>query len=180
MEQERKDIIIREIKYWREHSLLPEHFCDFLLTLYTEGDEMNDPTSGTSKFSNLKAMYALMGVHLLLALSVVVIYFTDFSFLMQIAIGIICMAIVLYIAKKFIVNNKGFAHLFYLVGAIILFLVLVHITVTMFPDERIPLVVTVILNCIGWVAIGYRFAIKYFLIAGISGILLLFIFAFLF
>lgn len=37
MEQERKETIIHEIKYWKENQLIPSHYCDFLLALYTEG-----------------------------------------------------------------------------------------------------------------------------------------------
>jgi hypothetical protein len=47
MDQQRKATIIHEIKYWKDNHLLPEHYCDFLLALYTEGtgsveDELDD------------------------------------------------------------------------------------------------------------------------------------------
>ena len=35
----RKQIIISEIKYWKQNKLLPEHYCDFLITLYAQGEE---------------------------------------------------------------------------------------------------------------------------------------------
>ncbi|MCM3710868.1 hypothetical protein [Sporosarcina luteola] len=38
MNVQRKKIIIAEINYWKQNKLLPEHYCDFLLTLYTQGD----------------------------------------------------------------------------------------------------------------------------------------------
>ncbi len=38
MDETRKQIIINEIEYWKEHHLLPEQYCDFLLALYTEGN----------------------------------------------------------------------------------------------------------------------------------------------
>ncbi|WP_017472597.1 hypothetical protein [Amphibacillus jilinensis] len=38
MDEQRKKIIINEIKHWKNSQLLPGHFCDFLLALYTEGD----------------------------------------------------------------------------------------------------------------------------------------------
>lgn len=38
MNAQRKKIIMAEIYYWKQNKLLPEHYCDFLLTLYTQGD----------------------------------------------------------------------------------------------------------------------------------------------
>jgi predicted nucleic acid-binding Zn ribbon protein len=38
MNPQRKRIIISEIKYWKQNKLLPEHYCDFLITLYAQGE----------------------------------------------------------------------------------------------------------------------------------------------
>ncbi|MFD2369695.1 hypothetical protein ACFSO0_06935 [Brevibacillus sp. GCM10020057] len=38
MDDQRKRTIIAEIENWRRNNLLPEHYCIFLLNLYTEGD----------------------------------------------------------------------------------------------------------------------------------------------
>ena len=35
MDENRKQIIINEIIYWKKNRMLPEHYCDFLLALYT-------------------------------------------------------------------------------------------------------------------------------------------------
>src|SRR5690625_2139447 len=37
MSDERTNIIINEIYYWKQHKLLPETYCDYLLALYTKG-----------------------------------------------------------------------------------------------------------------------------------------------
>jgi hypothetical protein len=39
MTNEKKKIIIQEIYYWKNSRLLPETYCDFLLALYTEGNQ---------------------------------------------------------------------------------------------------------------------------------------------
>ncbi|MEH7391845.1 hypothetical protein V7164_16455, partial [Bacillus sp. JJ1474] len=39
MNETRKKIIVNEIINWRKNRMLPEHYCDFLLALYTEGNE---------------------------------------------------------------------------------------------------------------------------------------------
>lgn len=38
MDEARKETVIKEINYWKTHQLLPEHYCDYLLALYTEGE----------------------------------------------------------------------------------------------------------------------------------------------
>ncbi|MFS0554632.1 hypothetical protein [Brevibacillus sp. 179-C9.3 HS] len=45
MDDQRKRTIITEIENWRRNHLLPEHYCIFLLNLYTEGDRPNTPAS---------------------------------------------------------------------------------------------------------------------------------------
>ena len=42
MNQQRKRIIISEIKYWKQNKLLPDHYCDFLITLYAQGEDEED------------------------------------------------------------------------------------------------------------------------------------------
>jgi len=37
LDEKKRELIINEINYWRENNLLPTHYCDFLLNLYTEG-----------------------------------------------------------------------------------------------------------------------------------------------
>lgn len=46
MSNQRKEIIIKELNYWKENKLLPSVYCDFLLALYTEG-EASGETNGT-------------------------------------------------------------------------------------------------------------------------------------
>ncbi|MFC5604062.1 hypothetical protein [Sporosarcina koreensis] len=38
MNAQRKKIIMAEINYWKQNKLLPEHYCNFLITLYSQGD----------------------------------------------------------------------------------------------------------------------------------------------
>ncbi|HBZ78869.1 MULTISPECIES: hypothetical protein [Brevibacillus] len=45
MDDQRKRTIIAEIENWRRNHLLPEHYCIFLLNLYTEGDRPSTPAS---------------------------------------------------------------------------------------------------------------------------------------
>lgn len=38
MVDDRKLIIIKEIKHWKRNQLLPNRYCDFLIALYTHGE----------------------------------------------------------------------------------------------------------------------------------------------
>ncbi|RCW65345.1 hypothetical protein [Saliterribacillus persicus] len=49
-EENKKDIIIDEIKHWKASKLLPEHYCDFLLALYTEGDVKEEKEKTSTPF----------------------------------------------------------------------------------------------------------------------------------
>ncbi len=82
MEPVRKKIVTQEIKYWRDSNLLPAHYCDFLLNLYTEGET----TRKRMLFhwqDGLKPVLLLAAVLICLLFTVIVIYFTDFSIGMQ-------------------------------------------------------------------------------------------------
>ena len=38
MSNPKKQIIMNEIAFWKQSKLLPEQYCDFLMTLYSEGN----------------------------------------------------------------------------------------------------------------------------------------------
>ena len=38
MTKQRKQIIVNEIAFWKQHKMLPDHYCDFLTSLYTGGE----------------------------------------------------------------------------------------------------------------------------------------------
>lgn len=40
IDSHRKQIILSEIDFWKQNNMLPEHYCDYLFTLYTEGEEV--------------------------------------------------------------------------------------------------------------------------------------------
>ena len=45
----RKDLIVNEIQLWKQANMLPEHYCDYLLALYTEGDVMEQSDQKKAK-----------------------------------------------------------------------------------------------------------------------------------
>lgn len=55
MDENRKKIVVAEIENWRRNHLLPEHYCIFLLNLYTEGDHAGTPAGRSSHAGSAKA-----------------------------------------------------------------------------------------------------------------------------
>ncbi|WP_202080667.1 hypothetical protein [Caldalkalibacillus salinus] len=102
MKSSKKKIILDEIKYWKKHKLLPNHYCDFLTTLYTEGSEYSTSDVKKDK-SHYSFLWKKMMVSLVLALTAIstllVFYFSDFSIQMQISIHIL---FILFLSTVFI------------------------------------------------------------------------------
>ncbi|GEM00497.1 hypothetical protein SAMN05421839_10136 [Halolactibacillus halophilus] len=114
MDQQRKATIIHEIKYWKDNHLLPEHYCDFLLALYTEGtgpvtDELDDllqPEPASSDDTLAMLMPHLFG---LLMLSVVPLmlsglFLLEFSTIIEVAfvMGAIVVVSLFYLLSRHI------------------------------------------------------------------------------
>lgn len=91
----RKQIIVNEIKYWKETNLLPEQYCNFLLQLYSEGNNLQITSEksvlaqrqgkGQALFPFLKK-YSLTLIFFLILLSgSLLYYFSDIGQQMQIS-----------------------------------------------------------------------------------------------
>ncbi|MET3290090.1 UNVERIFIED_CONTAM: hypothetical protein ABID98_002660 [Brevibacillus sp. OAP136] len=119
MEDQRKKIIVKEIEHWRKNHLLPEHYCIFLLNLYTEGERAAQADSqvaagqavgGRSKntsgyqqgvgWNNTVSwkmiLFWLVGAAVIAGFILLAFHFNDFSFLMQITISS-CITLFFYI-----------------------------------------------------------------------------------
>ncbi|EMT47117.1 hypothetical protein [Anoxybacillus flavithermus] len=171
MEQKRKEIIINEIKYWKQTRLLPEQYCDFLLALYTEGnrDDIEQPTRQVPTWA-VRVTVAMIGICLPLAL--LVIYFTELSFVLQTLI-LSLFVIICFIAVRFFVQNKMLTHMALIVGALSLLLLSIRVSDFYFSGSTNALAVAVMFNCFVWLLIGWRFSLMYFFISGVVGIILL-------
>lgn len=182
MDEARKNIVLREIKYWKEHRLLPEQYCDFLITLYTEGSETGQEVTEKDSFSFKNLIFQLMNGFILslLMLTFVVIYFTELSIDLQIGLFIIsisiCLSAAIFFYKK---NHSLFFHIALISGILILFLGSVHTVSTLFAGTQTGLITIILLNCLFWVFLGFRLRLKYLTISGIAGALLLITYTFI-
>ena len=119
MDDQRKRTIIAEIEHWRRNQLLPEHYCIFLLNLYTEGEHSSLPAaedksvrkSGRSPADKTGRVYIhrevspltgkmvltwLLGAMVIAGLILLAFHFNRFHTPMQIAI-FTCFALLFYI-----------------------------------------------------------------------------------
>ncbi|MEH7236052.1 hypothetical protein [Bacillus sp. JJ1562] len=166
MNQDRKKIIINEILYWRENKLLPEAYCNFLLSLYTEGEgvEATKKTAPPKK----KTIISILGIGLLLPVLFLVTYFTEISPILQMVINFIFI-IICTLGLTFNRKNAFFVHIGSIILALFILLLSVNGSDLLFKGHGYYLFGIILLNCVCWGIVGIFSKKKYFLIAGILG-----------
>lgn len=174
MANERKSVIVNEIHYWKQHKLLPTEYCDFLLALYTEGEEQqeNAQHSTTIPFKAIgNSLYVILMVGLI-PVSFLVIHFTELSILMQ--TGIITLLLlfsflnILFFDKKNSIN----VHIAFIVFLLILFLHTVYLANTL-TTVMWSVYTMIFLNCLLWIGIGFKRKLIYLISSGFIGIVVL-------
>lgn len=95
MTNPRKKIILNEILFWKQNKLLPEHYCDFLATLYTEGadpeelEPVQHPKQAVLPTEKRKMILLIMGLCIVI-IAMLAIYFTitSLTLILTIVVGI--------------------------------------------------------------------------------------------
>jgi hypothetical protein len=169
MSENRKEIIVKEIYYWKESKLLPEQYCNFLLALYTEGDQVNRKKVG--KGSN-KRKFFLAYTPLLMIPIGIFIYFTELSFFLQMALY--ALLLLFGFGASFYFFRKTIDFIVPMIStALLALLCSVDLVTYFFPDNHASLYAIIILNCLAWFIIGKKAKLLYFSISSILGLLLL-------
>ncbi|QOR65562.1 hypothetical protein IM538_17370 [Cytobacillus suaedae] len=168
MDQHRKALIVKEIKLWKQSKLLPEHYCDFLLTLYTEGEVEIKKSKASTNFKDI--VIALLLISLLPA-TLLVIYFTEMYFVLQIPIFIIF--IIICLISAFFLKNNFLKQLSYIIFALLFLITTIEIGGYFFKENVVVLSSIIIFNCLLWLLAGLKMKQKYFIIAGVIGLILL-------
>lgn len=165
MQENRKQIIINEILYWKQNRLLPDQYCDFLLALYTEGKGLQTQT-GKSKSRKTNALLLL-----LIPTGIFLFYFTELSLTLQIVMSVFFLVMGIYLI--FILAKKGLLfQIPLIITAILLLFISVQLTLT-YTSSPFSLYMVIAINCLLWLFIGLKFKQLYFSISGIAGLLLL-------
>lgn len=179
MADTRKEIIIKEILYWKESRLLPEQYCNYLLALYTEGNQPEEVTKGKNKRTR-RAPFPFKTVLplLLLPIAFCVLYFTELSFGMQMSFFVILLLLGFALTYYFFKKEKMF-QIPLVISAFMLLLTSIEWISHTFPDALNALYAILVVNCALWLLAGWKLKLLYFLISGVLGVLLLIISLFL-
>src|SRR5690625_100734 len=163
MPNERSKIIIREIHYWKEHNLLPEVYCDFLLSLYTQGERKVQKISPLLIFNTILLLP-------LIPISLVVIYHTEIHPILQIGILTLFLTFSIWSYKNFKNQQYFFSYLaLVIVLILILLLSLCLAKLATIPALFFPFII--LMNFISWLIIGYKRKHKLLKIKGILALI---------
>ncbi|MFS0575249.1 hypothetical protein AB1K83_06435 [Sporosarcina sp. 179-K 3D1 HS] len=172
MNVQRKRIIISEIKYWKQNKLLPEHYCDFLITLYAQGEEVQEEKVPDAVLKREKRslnrkiiFYALLA---LLAGGGIFIFAHYPIVTLSIAAGLT----LLFLLSTFRSSNK-LAPFLYILSSFLLLMISLKLWLLFFEGETMLLIGLLMLNCVLWLYAGKLLKLLYFTISGSVGLLLI-------
>jgi hypothetical protein len=175
MNEQRKRIIISEIKYWRNNKLLPEHYCDFLITLYAQGDdsdqkEKKQPDSILLKekkrisrsllFYSLLALVASASMFIISTYPVVTLLF---------AASVVLVLLLMTLRKT---STLVVTQFIYIITSFLLLGMSLKVWLTYFEGHTMLLLGLIMLNCVLWLFAGRLLKLVYFTISGTVGLLL--------
>lgn len=188
-EQIKKKLIIREISFWKKNHLLPEHYCDFLMQLYTEGEalleEQEEELSKQAVLKKdsapiIKVVQMLMLALTTLAMIVLMFLFAQKYVIIPIALSCtIFIALVYYLLKT--ANSRTLTNtLIYATAALLLFAISIKVSTLLAPRHSLITLGVLLINCILWIIVGVQKKLIYFMISGILGIVLMLGYYFIF
>jgi uncharacterized membrane protein len=164
MDEQRKQILLKEIKFWKESRMLPEHYCNYLLTIYSEGSDIQ--TEKANSKSNVSILAIICA--LFLPISVYVLYFTELSLNLQIFILGLILAFTTVFMIRLTKKQIIWRHLSYCVFAFLCLEISIELFSRVFKLSTMGFGVILLLNCICWILIGLVKKLNYFVISGIA------------
>ncbi|MFC4022770.1 hypothetical protein ACFOUV_02925 [Oceanobacillus longus] len=149
MAEERTAIIVKEIRYWKEHRLLPERYCDYLLALYTNGQELSDKADDDVRSTWTPIIIHFILLHSMIPFSFLVVYFTEFLPILQLSIlTLFCIySILLYV--YFHGNGNKYVQFPLFVSLLLVLLLTLSISNFLASNSFINLVI-ILVNFILW------------------------------
>lgn len=177
MDNQRKQIIISEIKHWKESKLLPEHYCDFLLALYSRGEELDDsnskpfvPVLSQQKNKTNKTILYLL---LLVVFCTLSLFLFDNGSTLAFSVSVATLLSLLVYARSANAKKSESVPFIYIASAFILLMLSLKLWTVYFEGQTILLIGLLIVNCLLWIIAGRVLNLIYFIISGIAGILLM-------
>ncbi|MBM7697996.1 cation transport ATPase [Kurthia huakuii] len=179
MQEEKKETILKEIAFWKTNKLLPEHYCDFLTTLYTGGDDDSDQQDESAKRLPLSKAWILYGVAALLAMMIIaMMYIFSAQYIaIPIAMSVLAIAVIIYMTFKG-ATTKVMQTLAFAVAALLLFALSVRIASMFAPGNIWVMYSVLVANCVTWLLLGTKMTLIYFTISGYLGLAVIILFGF--
>jgi hypothetical protein len=174
MSNQRKQIIINEIAFWKKNKMLPEHYCDFLTSLYTEGQSEKAPLIADAKQSIIvkekKQMQRKFFLYPIIALLALIgLNYLPFDWL-AIAIGIVLGIVFAIYGIKLAVKKHVAAPILHVSSALLLLVMSVKLATTYFAESNVAIYTVLSINSLLWVALGIWQRLIYFILAGGLGL----------
>jgi|SRR5690625_4006598 len=169
MSNQRIEIIIQEINYWKEHKLLPDVYCDFLLALYTKGE--NEAASTSEGRAGLVPILQFVGQFLLLLVSVIVMNAAYMNHIFQVISLFLLLFGIFWLFKLLTKSHDIFFHLSTVILLVHFFLITVFLS-NQYLNIQLGTNIIMIGNFICWFVIGRKYRLTYLLI--ISSLLTIF------
>lgn len=173
MNEQRKKIILSEIKYWKQNNLLPGHYCDFLTALYAQGNEQHKEagnlTSSILHKEKKKQKYlVIFNLFIGIFLAMVMLFIDNGIALLFGAIGMI----ILFSYAIFKSNKQSIIlSTIYIVSALLLLLMSLKLWSLFFSQQPMILIGLLVLNCVIWLLVGRFLKLLYFTLSGLIGLI---------
>jgi hypothetical protein len=173
MSNPKKQIIMNEITFWKQNKMLPAHYCDFLTTLYSEGNNEQEIT-GDAKLAirnvEKRRKWIFVSVFPVIAIIMILLLFTiQYEWVVIVVAGVFALACfigAIYFSK----HHKLLATMLQLAMALAILGVTVKICLTYYSNNNEMLYTMLIINCALWLISGVLMKIIYFTISGVVGL----------
>ncbi|MFC5557686.1 hypothetical protein ACFPN4_00905 [Ureibacillus thermophilus] len=179
MENPKRQIIINEILFWKQNKLLPEQYCDFLLTLYMEGEGIEEQDNISFKKSIIvkekrkKRLFSLGIILFSIALLALLFFLSSYYFVIgAIVVGIVAILFIIY-SYKFAKKHDFITPILQVAAALLIFGISVKVSLVYFENNNVVLYSLLIANCLMWTITGVRLKLLYFTISGVLGLLII-------
>ncbi len=181
MNPQRRRLIISEIKYWKQNKLLPEHYCDFLITLYAQGQDEKEVKANEAIL--VKEKKKLNRTVVMLSILAIIVSGGMFVFIQYPGWTLTLTAVVsfsfLLLAMRKSTIQMGVAPVLYILASLMLLLMSLRLWLVFFEGHTMLLIGLLILNCALWLFAGRMLKVLYFTISGAAGLLLIIVFLFI-
>ncbi|GGF07761.1 hypothetical protein GCM10010954_02760 [Halobacillus andaensis] len=169
----RKETIVKEITYWKHNKLLPTQYGDFLLALYTEGEDKSAPnetsTYQTRHKENIVTFVFFIMNLLLLPLSFLVIYFTEMGIIMQTGLLSIFVGIAYTSSRYRFTNDLLIRRMLDFLILILLLTLTIHV-ISYMTSSKIIVYWAITIHCFVWMILGTIKKAVYLLMFGFLGL----------